>query len=66
MNQWIDDDKSVYLREDLVYKLTRQIIPGVIEANEFRKNLGVENDKSIRIEREIIAMIMKILRKKIW
>ena len=23
MNQWIDEDKSVYLREDLVYKLTR-------------------------------------------
>ena len=23
MNQWIDDDKSVYLREDIVYKLTR-------------------------------------------
>ena len=23
MNQWIDDDKSVYLREDLAYNLIR-------------------------------------------
>ena len=37
---------------------------GVIEANEFRKNLGVENDKPIRIEKEIITMIMKIFAKE--
>ena len=36
----------------------------MIEANEFRKNLGVENDKSIRIEREIIAIIMKIFAEE--
>ena len=36
----------------------------MIKADEFRKNLGVENDKSIRIEREIITIIMKILTKE--
>ena len=59
-SQWINDDKSVYIREDLAYKLILYINPGVIEANEFRKNLGFENDKSVRIEREIIVIIMKI------
>ena len=33
--------------------------------NEFRKKLGVENEQSIRIEREIIALIMKIFAKEI-
>ena len=42
-----DDDKSVYLNEDFAYKLIRYIDPGVTEANKFRKNLGVENNKSI-------------------
>ena len=37
----------------------------MIKVEEFRKNVGVENDKSIRIEREIIAIIMKILAKEI-
>ena len=64
MQNWIDDDKSVYAREDLAYKLIRPINLGVIEANEFRKNLGVENDQSVRIEREIIAIIMKIFAKE--
>ena len=59
-SQWINDDKSVYIREDLAYKLILYINPGVIETNEFRKNLGFENDKSVRIEREIIVIIMKI------
>ena len=64
MGQWINDDKSVYIREDLAYKLICYN-PGVIEADKFRKNFCVENDKSIRIEREIIAIIMKILAKEI-
>ena len=59
-SQWINDDKSVYIREDLAYKLILYINPGVIETNEFRKNLGFENDNSVRIEREIIVIIMKI------
>ena len=33
--------------------------------NEFRKKLGVENEQSIRIETEIIALIMKIFAKEI-
>ena len=36
----------------------------MIEANEIRKNLAVENDQSVRIEREIIAIIMKIFAKE--
>ena len=54
----------MYAREDLAYKLIRPINLGVIEANEFRKNLGVENDQSVQIEREIIAIIMKIFAKE--
>ena len=54
----------MYAREDLAYKLIRPINLGVIEANEFRKNFGVENDQSVRIEREIIAIIMKIIAKE--
>ena len=42
-----NDDKSFYLNEDFAYKLIRYIDPGVTEANKFRKNLGVENNKSI-------------------
>ena len=36
----------------------------MIEADEFRKNLGIKNVQSIRIEREIIATIMKIFAKE--
>ena len=59
-----DDDESVYLNEGFAYKLIRYIDPGVTEANKFRKNLGVESNKSIRLEREIIAIIMKIFAKE--
>ena len=38
MRKWTDDNKSVYAREDLAYKLIRPINLGVIEANEFRNN----------------------------
>ena len=51
MSQWINDDKSTYNREDLAYKIICYINLDVTESDEFRKNLGVENDKSIRIER---------------
>ena len=64
MSQWNNEDKSVYIREDLAYKLICYINLGVIEADEFRKNLRVENDKSIRIEREIIALIVEIFAKE--
>ena len=36
----------------------------MIEADKFRKNIGLENDKSIQIEREIIAIIIKIFAKE--
>ena len=64
MGQQINDDKSVYIREDLAYKLICYINLGVIEADKFRKNLGVENNKSIQIEREIIAIIIEIFAKE--
>ena len=61
----IDDYKSAYLCEDLAYKLIFYTNADMIEVNEFRKKLGIENEQSIRIEREIIALIMKIFAKEI-
>ena len=51
MGKWINDNKSVYLREDIAYMLIRYINVSVIVANEFRKNHAVKNDQSFRIER---------------
>ena len=62
--KWTDDYKSAYLPEDLAYKLIFYTNADMIEVNEFRKNLGVENEQSIPIEREIIALIMKIFAKR--
>ena len=56
--------KSVYIRQDLADKTIRYTNLGVIEADEFRKNLNITNNQSIRIEREIIAIIMKIFAKE--
>ena len=39
-----DDNKSVYIREDLAYNLIHYINLGVIEADEFRKNLVITNN----------------------
>ena len=44
MSQWINDDKSVYNREDLAYKTIHCINLDVIEADKFRKNLSAKND----------------------
>ena len=64
-NEWDeDDDKSVYICEDLAYRIIRYTNLGVIETDEFRTNLGIKKDQSIRIEREIIATIMKIFAKE--
>ena len=60
----MDDDKSVYIPEDLAYKIICYINLHVIEGDDFRKHLGVKNDQSILIEREIIAIIMKIFAKE--
>ena len=46
MGQWIDDKKNVYVREDHAYNLFRCTNAGVINADEFRKNLGITNNKS--------------------
>ena len=42
-----DDDKSVYICEDLAYRIIRYTNLGVIEADEFRKNFGIKKDQSI-------------------
>ena len=64
MDQWTNNDKSVYIREDLAYKLISYPNLGVIEADEVRTNLGITNNQSFRIEREIIATMMKIFPKE--
>ena len=64
MGQWIDVKKSVYIREDLAYNLICYNNVGVIKADEFRKNLGITNNESVRRERDRISTVMKILAKK--
>ena len=60
MSQRINDDKSVYIGEDIAYNLIRYINLDIIKADEFRKNLVIANSQSIQIEREMIAIITKI------
>ena len=64
MGQWTNNGKSVYIREDLAYKIIRYTNLGEIEADEFRKNLGITNIQSIRIKREIIVTIIKMFAKE--
>ena len=59
-----EDDKNVYIREDIAYNLIHYTNLGVIEANEFRKNLVITNNQSIRIARKMTAIIMKIFAKE--
>ena len=63
-NEFGDDDKCEYIREDIAYNLIHHINLGVIEADEFRKNLGITNNQSIQIERRMIAIIMKVFVKE--
>ena len=42
MGQWIDDNKSVYICEDLAYFLICYNNLGAIKADESRKNLGIK------------------------
>ena len=65
MSQWINYGKSAYIREDPAYNLILYINLGSIKADEFRKNLGITNSESIGIEKEMIAIIMKIFAKEI-
>ena len=53
MSQWIDDNKSVYIHEDLAYNLSRYNNLDVIKVDDVRKNLGISNNQSIRRERDI-------------
>ena len=64
MGQWIDVNKSVYIRDDIANNLIRYNGLRVIKTDEFRKNLGISNNQSIPTERDIIATIMKIFAKK--
>ena len=64
MGKWIDDNKSVYICEDLACFLISHNNLGVKKADEFRKNLSTKNNQSIRIERQIVAVIMKIFAKE--
>ena len=65
MSQLIDDNKSVYIREDLTYNLIRYNNLGVIKVDEFRKVLGISNNFNQFEEKEtIIALIMKIFAKE--
>ena len=56
----------MYIREDLAYNLICYNNKGVIKADEFRKNLGITNNESVRREKDRISTVMKILAKKIW
>ena len=64
MGQWIDDNKSVYIRQNLPYNLIHYNNLGVIEADKFRKNLKIQKNQPVRIEREIIPKIMKLFTKE--
>ena len=65
MDKWTEDKKNVYVRKDLVYNLICFTNLGVIEADELREDLGITHSQQIRIEREIIALIMTIFAKEI-
>ena len=64
MCQCIDDNKSVYICEDLGYNLIHYNNLGVTKADEFRRNLGITNIQSIRIKRDIIATVIKKFAKE--
>ena len=57
---WVNDDKRVYIREDLAYNLIRYRNLGVLKADKFTKSLGILNNQLIQREREIISTRMKI------
>ena len=65
MSQLIDDNKSVYIPEDLTYNLIRYNNLGVIKVDEFRKVLGISNNfNQFEEKKTIIALIMKIFAKE--
>ena len=64
MGQWIDDNKSVYIYADLAYNLICYNKLCVIKVDEFRKNVRILNNQSIRREREIILIIMEVFARE--
>ena len=53
----VKTDTKNKTHENLAYKIIRYIDLRVIEADDFRKNIGVKNDQSIRIETKLTAII---------
>ena len=53
----VKTDTKNKTHENLAYKIIRYIDLRVIEADDFRENIGVKNDQSIRIETKLIAII---------
>ena len=44
MSKWTNNDKSVYIREDLAHRIICYTNLGVIKVDEFRKNLDITNN----------------------
>ena len=53
----VKTDTKNKTHENLAYKIIRYIDLRVIEADDFRENIGVKNDQSIRIETKLIAIL---------
>ena len=64
MGQWIDDNKSVSVREDLAYNLICYINTLVIKTDEFKNKNGITNNQSARREIDIIVTIMKVFTEE--
>ena len=64
MDQWINDNKSVYIFENLAYNLIRYNNLGVIKVDEFRKNLGISNNQSTKRERHYSLNNENICKRK--
>ena len=64
MGQWIDDNKSVSVREDPAYNLICYINTLVIKTDEFKNKNGITNNQSARREIDIIVTIMKVFAEE--
>ena len=64
MGQWIDDNKSVSVREDLAYNLICYINTLAIKTDEFKNKNGITNNQSARREIDIIVTIMKVFAEE--
>ena len=64
MGQWINDNKSVYIFENLAYNLIRYNNLGILKADEFRKNLRISNNQSTKRERHYSLNNENICKRK--